>query len=184
MKKRSLAMGDILYAEGEDSEFAYIVDKGRVGLFKTIDGEELQLATICPGEMLGELAMLEGSVRLATARALEPVSVVEISRQQVMERLKSADPFTRGFVRTLFGQLRNLHRTYLRRARSADDYLNVITFYTHKLRLYMEKPAAKGEASETLKRLDTIDKSVAELRDLYLDHMDKRFDELTENDVS
>ena len=89
----SLAAGEILFEEGKKGETFYVVLRGRVELFKRgRDGADQKLAVAREGEAFGEMALLNQSPRSATARALEPAQLLEISRD-AFNSLLGADSF-------------------------------------------------------------------------------------------
>src|SRR3954451_24775081 len=72
---RRLAAGENLFAEGEPSEHLYVVRSGRVRVVvSSPHGDELTLTVLGPGDTFGELSVIDGSPRSATAEALEPSS--------------------------------------------------------------------------------------------------------------
>jgi CRP-like cAMP-binding protein len=68
---RSFPAGTRVFHEGDSSDACYIV---RSGTFRVTqehsDGRAITLATLGPGEIFGELAMLDGDTRSASAEAL------------------------------------------------------------------------------------------------------------------
>ena len=76
LKKSFFKQGDIIFKEGDAGDAAYIVETGSIGIFKTVDDTDLQLATIRVGELFGEMAIIDGSKRMAHAVALEESVIV------------------------------------------------------------------------------------------------------------
>lgn len=73
---RRYAPGAALFWEGEESSHVAVVLAGRVKVAAAAaDGTEALLAVRGPGELLGELAVLDGAPRSATATALDAVAV-------------------------------------------------------------------------------------------------------------
>jgi CRP/FNR family cyclic AMP-dependent transcriptional regulator len=76
---RRLPRGQVLFAEGDASDALYVVQRGRVAVLLTSPrGDELVLAVLGPGDALGELSVLDGRPRSATARALEDSELVAV----------------------------------------------------------------------------------------------------------
>jgi CRP-like cAMP-binding protein len=76
---REYAPGDVLFREGESGEVMFVIQSGSVRISKDIGGEQKSLAVLGPGEFLGEMAILNGKPRTATA------TVVETTRCLVIE---------------------------------------------------------------------------------------------------
>jgi len=83
--------GTPLFAENMMGESLFIVKKGTVRITRREPAGERELATVGPGEHLGELALLAKSVRLVSAVAATPCEVVEISQRDFL-RLQPQKP--------------------------------------------------------------------------------------------
>jgi CRP/FNR family transcriptional regulator, cyclic AMP receptor protein len=68
---REFHAGDVLFREGETGEEMYVIQSGLVQLLKRVGPDERALATLGRGEFLGEMAILNGKPRTATAVVLE-----------------------------------------------------------------------------------------------------------------
>ena len=77
-----LAPGQILYEAGARADGAFVVAGGAIGLFREdAEGERILLATLGPGTMLGELALIADAVRPTGAVAIEETDLVRLSRR-------------------------------------------------------------------------------------------------------
>jgi len=68
---REYQAGDVLFREGESGELMFVIQSGAVRITKEIGGEDKVLAVLGPGEFLGELAILNGKPRTATATVVD-----------------------------------------------------------------------------------------------------------------
>jgi CRP/FNR family transcriptional regulator, cyclic AMP receptor protein len=69
---REYPPGEVLFREGEAGEVMFVIQSGAVRISKTISGMDKVLAVLGPGEFLGEMAILNGRPRSATATVVEP----------------------------------------------------------------------------------------------------------------
>jgi CRP-like cAMP-binding protein len=67
---RVVEAGETLFREGDESTHVARVTAGRLEVLKKVGGREVALGEIGPGEFVGEMGVLEGRPRSATARAL------------------------------------------------------------------------------------------------------------------
>lgn len=183
-KKKFVAEGDTLFKEGDAGDAAYIVDSGKVGIYKTVEGEEVELAVLNPGELFGEMAIVDGSPRMAHAVAIEESVVIKIPADALNSRLKKADPFIRALMNILVQSLRGVHNTYMRRSRSLTDYLNASQFHLQSFRLFLLRQKNDERRALGHEKLDQIDVLIGELRELYKDHPDQRENVLRETDLT
>jgi len=68
---RRFAPGTVVFREGEPSDVVFLLQSGRIRLFKQVGAIERSLRVVRPGDLFGELALLEGSRRQSTAVALD-----------------------------------------------------------------------------------------------------------------
>ena len=78
-----LSAGEILLKEGEAAEFAVLILKGTIEVFVERDGKQLTLTEARAGDVLGELALLCGIPRSASARAKEASTVLKWSDESL-----------------------------------------------------------------------------------------------------
>ncbi|HEC33183.1 MAG TPA: cyclic nucleotide-binding domain-containing protein, partial [Chloroflexi bacterium] len=78
---RSYPPGAVICQEGEPGDAIYVIVHGRVEIVKRLDDKnERYLHDTGPGELLGEIAVLQEDVRTATVRTIEPTTILEIGR--------------------------------------------------------------------------------------------------------
>lgn len=89
---RWLEAGACLFAEGDRGDSAYFIEKGVIDIVVERDGAVIQLARRGAGEIIGEMALIDGRPRSATAMAAEDCQLVKITEQQIFNRSKQLDP--------------------------------------------------------------------------------------------
>jgi CRP-like cAMP-binding protein len=106
---RRLVRGDILFNEGEEPDALYVVLRGRVAIAnKSFDGRESVVALMEPGDLFGEMGMLDGRPRSAEGRALEPSEVLVLEYGPVRTLLEQHPELLWGVVRMLADRLRGM----------------------------------------------------------------------------
>lgn len=111
---RRFGAGDVVFQEGDPGDFAYLIEEGEVEISTSIDGEPSVLCVHGPGSVFGELALIDDQSRAATAVALGNTLLTAITREQVAQRLESADPI----LQLVFGTVMWHFRSELSRSRS------------------------------------------------------------------
>ncbi len=106
---RRLVRGDILFNEGEEPDALYVVLRGRMAIAnKSFDGRESVVALMEPGDLFGEMGMLDGRPRSAEGRALEPSEVLVLQYEPVRDLLARHPELLWGVVRMLADRLRGM----------------------------------------------------------------------------
>ena len=72
--------GQEIIRQGDTGVGAFIIRSGKVEIIQEKDGKTTQLGTLGPGDVIGEMALLDEFPRSATARALEPTTALGIQR--------------------------------------------------------------------------------------------------------
>ena len=97
-----------MFHEGDPSEALYVVLTGRIALAMSnpIDNRETMVGLMTPGDLFGEMPMLDQGVRSADARALEPSSVLAIPYAGIVDLFNNKPALLWGVARLLAGRLR------------------------------------------------------------------------------
>jgi len=82
---------DIMFCEHEPGDTFYLIQSGRVQIVKIMGDIEKIIDILYPGEILGEMAILEEAPRSATAIALDQVTALEFNREN-FEVLMQGNP--------------------------------------------------------------------------------------------
>jgi CRP/FNR family cyclic AMP-dependent transcriptional regulator len=104
---RFYASGTEIFQEGQAGRRAFLVEDGLVELDRMIKGHRVPFVRIGPGGIFGEMAVIDGGPRTATATAVQDTKVVVISDRVFRYKLKTAEPFLRALVRLFVANLRN-----------------------------------------------------------------------------
>lgn len=79
---RTFRPGQSIFLQGDPGEAMMVVVSGRVRISRTsADGREVVIAVFGPGEVLGEIAMIDGGERTADASALEATELLVLHRR-------------------------------------------------------------------------------------------------------
>src|SRR5438270_2141641 len=140
--ERHYIAGETIFLRGDKGDCFYVIVSGRVRIVLGVsDGREMTLRHQGPGTILGEIAMLDGRARSADAMALDPVTLVRISRSYFMEVLEHQPKLAQALFSALCTRLRIL-----------TDQLEAIALFpleTRLARLFLQLISASGESGHT-----------------------------------
>jgi CRP-like cAMP-binding protein len=117
LRRRRFRRHETIFHQGDPGDSLHIVSSGAVKIvLPSIEGDEAIIATLRSGDFFGELALIDGAPRSATAVALEPSETWTLSRDVFLATLdRSAslrDSLLAGLVRELrrlTGHVEELH---------------------------------------------------------------------------
>lgn len=114
---RAYPSGTRVFREGDHSDACYIV---RSGSFRVMhehpDGRAITLASLGPGEIFGELAMLDGEVRSASVDSLEDGELLALPARDVRALLTRHPETTVKFLEALVRRLRHTNERIARQS--------------------------------------------------------------------
>ena len=107
---RQFQKGRMIFCEFEPGHNFYLIQSGRVQISKVLGTIEKAIDILHPGELFGEMAILEGAPRSASAVALDDVSVLEFNREN-FDVLMQGNPqialtLLKTFVKRIYDQRR------------------------------------------------------------------------------
>ena len=127
--------GQFLFARGDAGHRLLLIVEGRVRLTVTTEeGRELSVRHAARGDLLGEIAVLDGGRRSTDAIAIGPVAALALERSDVDALLRDNPEFSRAVIAFL-----------CRRLRDTTDQLEGIALYPIEVRLARFLLAALGD---------------------------------------
>jgi rhodanese-related sulfurtransferase len=101
------APGTIIFRQGDPGDRFYIIQNGRVRVFRRdSDGLETVLTVLGRGESFGETGILAGETRSVNVEAIEETHLMVLSKEQFEQRiLKDFPDITLAFVKEMSGRL-------------------------------------------------------------------------------
>jgi len=112
---RHFAAGTVIFRDGETAEHAFLLQSGRVRLLKRVGSMERSLRVARPGDLFGELALLQASLQHATAVALEDSVALALDRATFRQVLSSNPEVGARMLEQL-----------IRRLRDAEDQIEIL----------------------------------------------------------
>lgn len=97
---RTFEVGATLMREGEVGHEAFMITAGRCRVFRSVDGGREEIATLGPGDVVGEMALLLDEPRGATVEAIDAVSATVLDRETMQQGVGTSG-WTSALVRSL-----------------------------------------------------------------------------------
>lgn len=103
--------GDMIFSENNECDGMYIIDKGRVRVYKTVfsngKAKEVELCELGSKAMFGEMAMIDENRRSASVQALEPTTCTVITKKIFEDQLSKIPPWMVNMIKILVARLRD-----------------------------------------------------------------------------
>ena len=101
-----LPEGELLFAEGDRGDKAYIIKEGQLEIIKQTSGREVLLAVRGEGDVIGEMALLEEAPRMASVRARVPTALITVRKEMLDNLLASSPSAARAMLQTVLDRWR------------------------------------------------------------------------------
>ncbi|MGH8442542.1 MAG: EAL domain-containing protein [Nevskiaceae bacterium] len=99
--------GESLFRQGDHGDCAYVIETGQLEVFRTSKRKRTVLALLGPGEVIGEMAVIDHGPRTASAVARKPTRLRTITRDLLENKVDAADPLIRVMLRLILQRYRS-----------------------------------------------------------------------------
>lgn len=99
--------GDIIFHDGDKGDGIYIVETGKIKVFKlSLDGREQILHIYGPGHMFGEVPVFQGKSFPASSMTLEPSNIIFLPRDRFVALISTTPALSMNILADLSRRLR------------------------------------------------------------------------------
>src|SRR5688572_16131428 len=109
MRSRKFRRGEVIFHIGDPGDALFVIVSGEVKIsLPSETGDEAILATLRDGDVFGELALLDGAPRSASATAISPTEAVVLPRDRFRELIATEAGVRDALLASIAGELRRL----------------------------------------------------------------------------
>jgi CRP/FNR family transcriptional regulator, cyclic AMP receptor protein len=105
---KTFVPGDVLMREGDPGTAAYMIEHGKVEVWKMVDGRRVVLNRLGQGAIVGEMALIDAAPRMATVTVVDKTVALVIDPRVFEKILADAPPILRALVLAYTARLRAL----------------------------------------------------------------------------
>jgi len=102
-----LKKGDFVFEEGDEAIFAYVLTEGVIEIVQTTKGEQRVLGKVEKGTVFGEMAIIDGFPRSASARAAADCKVQEVGHKEFLNYISKKPDAAFSIMTRLSGFVRS-----------------------------------------------------------------------------
>ena len=109
LRRHTFKRGTMIFHKDQTGDALYVIESGRVRIFlPTESGTELTVEVSGPGDVFGELALLDGRPRSASAEALEDTTTFTLTREEFKAHLAATPQLAVALIELLSTRLRHV----------------------------------------------------------------------------
>ena len=103
--------GHMLFLCGDPANCLYVLLEGEVSVENmSLNGRVTVLSTLSSGDVIGELALLDGGERSASVRVLQPSKLLVIKRRVFLDVISDDTAFLLSLIKTIIQRLRRTNQ--------------------------------------------------------------------------
>ena len=124
---RSLPKGEFIFREGESADYAYVLKAGSVELLKMgLEGEVVLVNLDTPNALFGEMALIDGEPRSASARAVSDITITEIQQNDFLAYVQENPTAAMNIMKKMSTELRKANKAAsITRGESNGEYSDI-----------------------------------------------------------
>ena len=104
--QQQFADGEVVFVEDEEGDQAFFIKSGGLQVSRGQGDDRVVLAYLGPGEIIGEMALIDAAPRSATVTAVGETTLSVIDRDTLNHRLQLADPLVQLLIHSMLDRLR------------------------------------------------------------------------------
>jgi CRP-like cAMP-binding protein len=139
--------GAHFFHENDHSRELYIIQSGLVRVYRKIGTRDVDLARLSTGAVLGEMALIDGKPRSASARACEDTTVIMIDADTFHKRIAGVPPWFLSMIRTTSEKIRKAN-SRLDAIQTNNHCLHVVLALQYYFLRYGASPSDPGQPLE------------------------------------
>ncbi|KPA13065.1 Crp/Fnr family transcriptional regulator [Candidatus Magnetomorum sp. HK-1] len=120
----TFAQDQIIFNEGDESKYAYLVQSGSVEIFRIVNNNHVIVNKIKQGELFGEMGIVSSAPRVASAKASEKTRLIKFDQNDVLEDLKKSPSIVNALTHLLINRFEILDNE-LREQHGTDMFMKV-----------------------------------------------------------
>ena len=108
------AQSDLIFCEGDTGDALYVIASGRVQIYHDDASGPIVIATLEPGEFFGEMALVDGQPRSASAVTLEQTKLLKYSPNAIRDLIEDRPGIAERIIQLLAQRLRRTDEAFHR----------------------------------------------------------------------
>lgn len=168
--EKTFSAGEVIFSEDSDCDGMYIIDKGRVRVFKVLDtpsgSKELELVQLGPKSIFGEMALIDDKKRSASVQAMEETTCTIITKKMVEDQFRDLPGWVVNLIRILVARLRETNAKLRDKVKVYHDDTGGLVFVDESEGGRAKEMSQKleGMVAQAEKKLKNISESIEDVR--------------------
>ncbi len=152
--------GKTIIEQGAPAYRAYYIESGRVEVMVNEENHNIKVSELGPGEIFGEMALIQKEERSATVKVVEDCTVTVISKKELEDKIGAIkNPAIQGLIYVLVERLREATKGQVLHYKNLANFQDRITGLVDKVALGVtpaKRDQFNDEVTPLLDQLDAV----------------------------
>lgn len=167
LERRFIPRDSVVIQEGEYGHQAYLIQSGEMKVYLTKDNQEVEIARLLPGDILGEMALIFDGPRTASVKAVTDSNLIVISRTMFEDKLKDSDPTIRAIVLMLTRRIIDSNNTILNKRSDISDLKDAARTIYENIAVAVPKNQLYTLQNSVLPKMEELFEALDSFKDRY-----------------
>ncbi len=131
--------GEIICREGDEGSNMYVIQSGKVEVFKKVPDGELSLKILNAGEIFGEMALFDRLPRSATVRAVGETRILSIDKKGFFSKVSKDPTLAFNILESMSKRIRMLNDELSKFKKKRDEILGTFVDLKETCKLILEE---------------------------------------------
>lgn len=169
LERRSIAKGQVVIKEGDFGHQAYLIQSGEMVVYLVSEDQEIEVARLGPGEIVGEMALVFDGPRTANVKAATEANLIVISRTMFEEKIRDSDPTIRAIVNMLSRRIVDANNVLLSKKDDVGDLKDATRTIYENIAVKLPKNQLYTLQSTVLPKLEELFEAIEAFNERYGD---------------
>lgn len=158
--QKRISAGEIIFRQGDKGDVAYVIESGAVDILVKRDGVERTLARRQTGEIVGEMAIVNNSPRIATARAAADTALRVIPAAALADDHENVDP---SFAIAYTAIIKRFRETLARTGDDSDHVQEAVAHLSSAADRVTDTMASSKEFNRRFSEIADVTRQISEI---------------------
>lgn len=183
LERRFVPKDGMLIHEGDERQQAYLIQSGKVRVFTSRDEQEIDLAQLGAGQIIGEMALIMDGKRTANVQAIEDCNFIVINRQEFEQRLHDTDRAIKSMVNMLTQRIKDANDAIADKRGNLRAIIKTAEIMVNNTKAGMPIEQKHGFDNKVLPKLEALIEAVEVFQARYGHDVDHDFNDMLDDEV-
>lgn len=183
LERKFVPKDGMLIHEGDKRKQAYLIQSGKVRVYTKREEQEIDLAQLGAGQIIGEMALIMDGRRTANVQAIEDCNFIVINRQEFEQRLHDTDRAIKSMVNMLTQRVKDANDAIADKRGNLRAIIKTAEIMVNNTKAGMPPEQKHGFDNKVLPKLESLIEEIEVFQARYGHDIEHDVTDMFENEV-